>query len=132
MLCKLSAWYEPLLLLPLHWRSPFFMGEIIECKLWNTTYFYYDAMYLYYIYSTSIYLSIHAIFYLQYNTNIYAGCWWLRWEMPDCCPPLDTQLAPAARARAGAAVLGGEHGREVELVVTVLLQTHIVTSDTCY
>ena len=53
-------------------------------------------------------------------------------EMRNALLPLDTQLAAAARARAGAAVLGGEHGREVELVVTVLLKTHIVTSDTCH
>ena len=53
-------------------------------------------------------------------------------EMRNALLPLDTQLAAAARARAGAAVLGGEHGREVELVVAVLLQTHAVTSDTSY
>ena len=53
-----------------------------------------------------------------------------------CCrrPPcaLNTQLASAAWARAGAAVLGGQHGREVELVVAVLLQTHAVISDTSH
>ena len=53
-----------------------------------------------------------------------------------CCrrPPcaLNTQLAAAAGARAGAAVLGGQHGREVELVVAVLLQTHAVISDTSH
>ena len=47
---------------------------------------------------------------------------------PPCA--LNTQLAAAAGARAGAAVLGGQHGREVELVVAVLLQTHTVISDT--
>ena len=46
-----------------HFLSIYYFIHNIEYKLWNTTYFYYNAMYLYFIYSISIYLFVWYIIY---------------------------------------------------------------------